>query len=235
MDKQYPIPAVFTFNWKGKQIVNALNSTSKVYLELHKGAKCDIVGSRDTSPPFVLCVLPDEWDTFQDMMSKEQEFWNWATGNLNSDETEEIIPVASHGNEPKDFISGTRDGTESEIKSNLMNGTKYIYTVNKNGKERFIEVTRSRTQRESVSEELIIPASVFFVSLFFVILMLISVTCFNLHYIKRNRYTHGKDGKDKHEGKPWLPLQVMGNGVNHNSLDSKKYYYHGCSDCNGEL
>ena len=84
MEEYHHIPSIFTYNWKGKEIVDRIKSGDKVYLDLQKGSHCRTeVSKSGHSPSVLLCVPPDEWDHFRDMMTKQSPFWNWATGRGN--------------------------------------------------------------------------------------------------------------------------------------------------------
>ena len=133
MEEHYKIPSIFTYNWKGKEIVDLIRSRDKVYLGLQKGSHCRTeIGKLEDSAGFLYCVPPDEWDSFQNMLKKQSPFWNWAAGHRNENGT-------------------------------IING-----------------YTEKRT-------------SVLFVSVSFIILMLISLAWLIFYYIQRFRYIHAKD------------------------------------------
>ena len=130
VEDYYQIPSVFTFLWKGREIVQRINEGHKVYMSLQRASHCatDITSSEHA--PFVrLCVQADEYPHFRDMLGgKQSPFWNWATGRMNG--------TSSHG--------------------------------------------QKRT-------------SVLFVSVSFIILMLISLAWLIFYYVQRFRYIHAKD------------------------------------------
>ena len=130
VEDYYQIPSVFTFLWKGREIVQRINEGHKVYMSLQRASHCATDVTRSEHAPFVrLCVQADEYPHFRDMLGgKQSPFWNWATGRMNG--------TSSHG--------------------------------------------QKRT-------------SVLFVSVSFIILMLISLAWLIFYYVQRFRYIHAKD------------------------------------------
>jgi len=131
VEEHYHIPSVFTYYWKGKEIINLINKGHAVRLSLKRASHCraDVPSMSGQSPSVQLCVQADEYPHFRDMMGgKQSPFWNWATGRING--------TNSHG--------------------------------------------QKRT-------------SVLFVSVSFIILMLISLAWLIFYYVQRFRYIHAKD------------------------------------------
>ena len=82
----FKIPSVFTYNWKGKEIVDLIRTYGKVYLGFTKGSHCrtetvtrvsddvdaNVDGKDDDSAAtgtsltkILYCVPPDAWNGFQ--------------------------------------------------------------------------------------------------------------------------------------------------------------------------
>jgi hypothetical protein len=86
----FKIPSVFTYNWKGKEIIELVRTYGKVYLGFSKGSHCrtetvtrvsdddaggsdanlDEAASASQSPgtsltKILYCVPPDAWNGFQ--------------------------------------------------------------------------------------------------------------------------------------------------------------------------
>jgi len=165
VEQYYQIPSVFTFNWKGQEIVDLIRSSGKVYLGLQKGSHCRTEMSKSVNAPLVrFCVPPDEWDSFKSLLTKQSPFWNWAT--------------RGHGN-------GTR--------------------------------TQGFTEKRT---------SVLFVSVSFIILMLISLAWLIFYYIQRFRYIHAKDQLERKlcsQAKRALQI-ISTNVLKKDDLDSKDFF-----------
>lgn len=131
----YPIPSVFTYNWKGREIVGLVRKRERVVLRMHKGSRCRTAATfEDVSVSMYSCIPLDEWEDFQNMLLKKHgsSFWNW----------------------------------------NITGMKSTVYSVEK------------RT-------------SVLFVSVSFMILMLISLAWLVFYYIQRFRYIHAKDQMER--------------------------------------
>merc|ERR1719412_1147822 len=130
VEAHYGIPSIFTYNWKGQEIIRKMKSGFKVYLNIQMASHCQTEeASFPTKPSVLLCVQPDEYPHFRDMLDKHSPFWNW--------------------------------GLNSRVNGTSMQGQK-------------------RT-------------SVLFVSVSFIILMLISLAWLIFYYVQRFRYIHAKD------------------------------------------
>ena len=131
--EQFPIPSVFTYNWKGLEIANLIRKYGRVVLRLHKGSRCRTTAAYEgTNLSLYSCIPLDEWQDFQNLLMKTQGNWNWN-------------------------ITGIRSGAFDPEK---------------------------RT-------------SVLFVSVSFMILMLISLAWLVFYYIQRFRYIHAKDQMER--------------------------------------
>jgi hypothetical protein len=130
VEAHYRIPSVFTYSWKGEEIIRKINAGYKVYLNIEKASHCrSDEPSFPKKPSVLLCVRPDEYPHFRDMLDKHSPFWNW--------------------------------GLNGRINGTTIQGQK-------------------RT-------------SVLFVSVSFIILMLISLAWLIFYYVQRFRYIHAKD------------------------------------------
>lgn len=130
VEQHHQIPSIFTYNWKGREIIRKMKLGYKVYLNIQRASHCQSEEpSYPQKPTVLLCVQQDEYPHFRDMLEKHSPFWNWG--------------LSSRGN-----------GT-------TVHGQK-------------------RT-------------SVLFVSVSFIILMLISLAWLIFYYVQRFRYIHAKD------------------------------------------
>ena len=127
--EKFPIPSVFTYHWKGKEILNYTKAIEKVYVSLQEGSHCRTTQMSENASKILYCTPTDPWDDIESMLKKTSNnpFWNW---------------------------NGTRD-TDS-------------FNVEK------------RT-------------SVLFVSVSFIVLMIISLAWLIFYYVQRFRYMHAKD------------------------------------------
>ena len=142
----FPIPAVFTYRWKGLEILNLMNNVSQIYITLEKGSNCV---SRQRSRPLeehtdsastttlLYCNPPKASDTngFDDF-GLFAGFWN----------------LSSSSNDFSSSSSATEDAFNVEKRT-----------------------------------------SVLFVSVSFVVLMVISLAWLVFYYVQRFRYIHAKD------------------------------------------
>lgn len=128
--ERFPIPSVFTYSWKGLELVGLIRKQPFVELSLQKGSHCRVRAAplgplNNGTMPTRYCTPSDAWEEFQHILKKQ---WNWNA------------------------------------------------TV-KNGEAFNVE---KRT-------------SVLFVSVSFIVLMLISLAWLVFYYIQRFRYIHAKD------------------------------------------
>ena len=64
------LPSVFTYNWKGKELANLVNSQDKVILNIKRGSHCtsaikQISNSSATPSQVLYCTPEDAWEQFQ--------------------------------------------------------------------------------------------------------------------------------------------------------------------------
>jgi len=110
----FEIPSVFTYNWKGKQIANLIQSHEKVYVNLTKGSYCRsspfVKGEKpkaiiDLAPlttnfsynddkitpsnwtPVWYCRSQTAWSEFNEKAKQEDFIWDWNTTRYFNNET----------------------------------------------------------------------------------------------------------------------------------------------------
>lgn len=168
MEPHFNIPSIFTFNWKGKEIVNLIRGNDKVFISLAKGSHCQTeLGRFESAPSFLYCVPPDEWDLYKTVITKQSPFWNWATNQT----------MSPHGFNEK------------------------------------------RT-------------SVLFVSVSFIILMLISLAWLIFYYIQRFRYLHKKDQLERKLcSQAKKALQIISTNVLKKDDIDEKDFFDTCAVC----
>lgn len=129
------IPSIFTFNWKGKELLQYMEMIDKVYISLQKGSHCRSSPSGlgreiNVTGSFIYCTQPETWDEFHQILQKQNPFWS----SLN----------------------------------NLTLSPQNAFHIEKR-------------------------YSVMFVSISFIILMIISMAWLIFYYVQRFRYMHAKD------------------------------------------
>lgn len=140
----FPIPSVFTYFWKGKEIRSLLQDHSLVFLGLERGSHCEAVtrqvkdgdseaaSAAAASAQVLYCTPEETWRQFQHLFKKQSPFWNL---NLTA-------------------LQGNYDFNEKRT-------------------------------------------SVLFVSVSFIVLMLISLAWLIFYYVQRFRYIHAKDKMER--------------------------------------
>ncbi len=131
-------PAVLTYHWKGREIIDLMKTIGRVYVTLQKGAQCFAVAN--DRPP-VICSRPTGGNAVLNLYESPSPYspnWPWNT--------------TSEG--------GSGSSTTSTSPADL--------------------AVEKRT-------------SVLFVSISFVVLMVISLAWLVFYYVQRFRYLHAKD------------------------------------------
>ena len=80
------IPSVFTYKWKGTQIINLINSGFTVRLDLQRATHCraKVFPMSMHSPYVEWCIPVDKYAHYWEMMrSKQRPFWKSAIGLTN--------------------------------------------------------------------------------------------------------------------------------------------------------
>ena len=76
VEEYYRIPSIFTYKWKGEEIVQKIKAGYKVYLTIEKASQCrPEEPSFPKKPSVMICVQPAEPQKPRDMPDKP--FWNW--------------------------------------------------------------------------------------------------------------------------------------------------------------
>ncbi|TRY75866.1 hypothetical protein TCAL_09365 [Tigriopus californicus] len=75
----FSIPSVFTYHWKGQEILDLMSKIDKVYITLQEGSLCrSSRGNQNSST--IYCTPPLSWDDIAYIFNKQREdnpFLNW--------------------------------------------------------------------------------------------------------------------------------------------------------------
>lgn len=141
VEERFPIPSVFTYQWKGKEILKLMRTYSPIYINLQEGSFCrthilkgDKENKNHKPKTMLYCTESDIWDDISQILRKSpgSPFWPWNVTRSNS----------GSGSSVSDYEKRT---------------------------------------------------SVLFVSISFIVLMLISLAWLVFYYVQRFRYIHAKD------------------------------------------
>lgn len=157
----FKIPSVFTFSWKGQELVNLIQTFGKVFIGFNRGSHCRAVPlARDDSG-----TLPPE-------SSNE-------TSSSTSNALSATVDASAVSTQSKILYCGTPDAW-SEFHDILKKQTPFWnWNLTKNLKHDSFNVEKK--------------FSVMFVSVSFVVLMVISMAWLMFYYIQRFRKVSSKD------------------------------------------
>ena len=158
--ERFPIPSVFTYNWKGEEILGLMGSVGDVYLTLQEGSHCHPRGPNNEEGPY--CTYSDSWREF---LRRQQggKPSNGSGGNRGSGRTNSGGPYFGWN------LTGGGGGHKSGILGPTSGGGG--------------DATLTLEKRTSV----------LFVSVSFIVLMVISLAWLVFYYVQRFRYLHAKD------------------------------------------
>jgi hypothetical protein len=165
VERRFPIPSVFTYHWKGNEILNLMRKIDRVYLALEEGSHCRTSassnGKNNTAPRMLFCTPHDARyaDDLAHILRK-------------------AASAASAAGE-----KGDRGATPPGSASSGGTGFAPFWNINltsagAGGPDSFNVEKRT---------------SVLFVSVSFIILMIISLAWLVFYYVQRFRYIHAKD------------------------------------------
>ncbi len=157
----FKIPSVFTFSWKGQEIVNLIQNFGKVFIGFNRGSHCRSVPLAKDEKDESSSALPD---------------------SSNDTSTSSVLSATVDSNNPsqtKILYCGTPDAW-SEFHDILKKQTPFWnWNLTKNLKQDTFNVEKK--------------FSVMFVSVSFVVLMVISMAWLMFYYIQRFRKVSSKD------------------------------------------